>query len=233
MSRSLLYRLRTRLAGYLTRSPPDDPDRVLVGLCRDLAGTVSALQLLLSADDRDTDAIPGFDALADHEAALIAEIVALPARTLLGVVAKAEGALLRPEARGFDGAVALALSAAEDLVRLAAGPKRPSSDDPSILGPLPPETAHTLLLSNITVFKEQIMNNLSGVDGRPRVRRRDIARGATIGLLAELGAGSVVGGVALLVTRPDLPRPFPAALVLVGLSAIALAVACLRRITRP
>ena len=104
MSRSLLHRLRTRLAGFLTRSPPDDPDRVLAGLCRDLAESVSALQLLLSADDRDTDAIPGFDTLADQEAALIAEIVALPARTLLGVVAKARGALLRPDVRGFDGA---------------------------------------------------------------------------------------------------------------------------------
>ncbi len=76
------------------------------------------------------------------------------------------------------------------------------------------------------------MNNLFDTDGRPPVRGRDIARGATIGLLAELGAGSFVGGIALLVNRPDLPQPFPAALVLVGLGAIALAVACLRRITR-
>ncbi len=232
MSRPFLHRLRTRLAGFLTHSPPDDPDRVLVGLCRDLAEAVSALQLLLSADDRDTDAIPGFDTLADHEAALIMEIAALPARTLFGVVAKARGALLRPEVRGFDGATTLALSAAEDLVRLAAGAKRPSSDNPSILGSLPPETAHTLLLSDTTASTEQIMNNLSGVDGRPRVRGRDIVRGVTIGLLAELGAGSIVGGIALLVGRPDLPQPFPAALVLVGLGAIALAVACLRRVTR-
>ena len=77
------------------------------------------------------------------------------------------------------------------------------------------------------------MNNLFDADSRPPVRGRDVARGATIGLLAELGTGAVVGGVALLVTRPDLPRPFPAALVLVGVGAIALAVACLRRITRP
>ncbi len=76
------------------------------------------------------------------------------------------------------------------------------------------------------------MNNLFDGGGRPPVRGRDVARGATIGLLAELGAGSVVGGIALLVSRPDLPRPFPAALVLVGVGAIALAVACLRRITR-
>ncbi len=230
MSRSLLHRLRTRLAGFLTRSPPDDPDRVLVGLCRDLAETVSALQLLLSADNRDTDAIPGFDALADHEAALIAEIVALPARTLLGVVAKAEGALLRPEVRGFDGAVALALSAAEDLVRLAAG-LGPSFSADSPFSRLPSTDA--ALLSSPTMLKEQIMNNLFDADSRLPVRGRDVARGATIGLLAELGTGAVVGGVALLVTRPDLPRPFPAALVLVGLGAIALAVACLRRITRP
>ncbi len=229
MSRSLLHRLRTRLAGFLTRSPPDDPDRVLVGLCRDLAGTVSALQLLLSADDRDTDAIPGFDALADHEAALIAEIVALPARTLLGVVAKAEGALLRPEVRGYDGATALALSAAKDLVRLASGLEQPLSAAPPF-SRLPSTDA--VLPSDPTMTKEQIMNNLFDAGSRPPVRGRDVARGATIGLLAELGTGAVVGGVALLVTRPDLPRPFPAALVLVGVGAIALAVTCLRRITR-
>ncbi len=232
MSRSLLYRLRTRLAGFLTRSSPDDPDRVLVALCRDLAGTVSALQLLLSADRRDTDAIPGFDALADREAELIMDIVALPARTLFGVMAKARGALLRPEVRGFDGATALALSAAEDLVRLAAGPEQPLSADPLLPTLSRPDAAWTALPPDSIVLKKQIMNNLFDTDARPPVRGRDIARGATIGLLAELGAGSVVGGIALLATRPDLPRPFPAALVLVGLGAIALAVAYLRRITR-
>ncbi len=229
MSRSLLHRLRILLAGFLTRSPPDDADRVLVGLCRDLADKVSALQLLLSADDRDTDEIPGFAALADREAALIMEIAALPARTLLGVVAKAQGALLRPEVRGYDGALVLALSAVEDLVRLAAGPGPSFSADPPF-SRLPSTDA--VLPSDPTMRNEQIMNNLFDADSRPPVRGRDVARGATIGLLAELGTGAVVGGVALLVTRTDLPWPFPAALVLVGLGAIALAMACLRRITR-
>ena len=227
MSRSLLGRLR--LAAFGMPSSPDDPDRVLVGLCRDLAGTVSALQIMLSTDGRDTDVIPGFNALANREAALVRHIAALPASTLIGVVAKAQGALLRPEVRGFDGAQALALSAAEDLVRLAAGPESPLSDNPS----LPPETARAVLLSGSTMPKEHIMNSLFDSGRRSSVHGRDVARGALIGLLGELGAGSVVSGVALLIGRPDLPRPFPAALVLFGLGVIALAVMCLRRVTRP
>lgn len=132
--------------------------------------------------------------------------------------------------RGFDGATTLALSAAEDLVRLAAGPG-PSFSAAPPFARLPSTDAAPLSIP--TMSKEQIMNNLFDADSRPPVRGRDVARGATIGLLAELGTGAVVGGVALLITRPDLPRPFPAALMLVGLGAIALAVACLRRITRP
>lgn len=232
MSR-LFHRLRIRLAGFLHRSPPNDPDRVLVGLCRDLARTVSALQLMLSADGRDTDEIPGFDELADCEAALIMEIAALPARTLLGVVAKAEGALLRPEVQGFDGATTLALSAAENLVRLAAGSERPSSGDPALPAPIPFDHARAVLLSDPTELMEQIMNNLFEADRRPSVRGRDVARGVSIGVLGQLGAGSLVGGIALLAGRPDLPRPFPATLVVVGLTATALALSLLHRAVRP
>ncbi len=119
MSRFPFSRFRLWPAASRTRPPPDDPDRVLVGLCRDLAGTVSALQLLLSADGRDTDEIPGFDALADRERALVARIVVVPAASFAGLLAKARAARLRPEISGYDGAASLALSLADDLIRIA------------------------------------------------------------------------------------------------------------------
>ncbi len=134
MSRSLLHRLRIRLAGFLTRSPPDDPDRVLVGLCRALADTVSALQLMLSTDGRDTDEIPGFDELADREAALIRRSPPCRPGPCSGWWPRPGARCCAPRCAAYDGATTLALSAAKDLVRLAAGPGQPLSADPALPG---------------------------------------------------------------------------------------------------
>ncbi len=120
MSRSLFDWLKLRLVAFRTRPPPDDPDRILVGLCRELTVTVHALQVLLENDKRDTDEIPGFDDLADREHALIVQIIGIPATGFAGLLSKAQVARLRPEVSGYDGAIPLALSLADDVIRLAA-----------------------------------------------------------------------------------------------------------------
>lgn len=74
---------------------------------------------LLARDGRDAGDVPGFDDLADRRAELVELIVATPARSLAGTVAKARCARLRPSEQGFDAALDLALSACDDLLRLA------------------------------------------------------------------------------------------------------------------
>lgn len=105
---------RLRLFGRPV-SPRGD---ALLALTDEFEAGDRALRVLLERDGRDTDDMPGFDDLADRQAELVGLICMMPARTLAGVVAKARCARLHPSEQGFDAALALALSACDDLLRL-------------------------------------------------------------------------------------------------------------------
>lgn len=102
-------------------------DDALLALTDEFEAGDRALRSLLERDGRDTADVPGFDDIADRQAELVGLICATPARTLAGVVAEARCARLRPSEQGFDAALALALSACDDLLRLdvARSPRTP------------------------------------------------------------------------------------------------------------
>lgn len=106
-----------------TRRPRSHPGGPVPGADRHgpraLDGCRFSILVLLEDDKRDTDDIPGFDDLADQERALIVRIVGIPATGFAGLLSKAQVARLRPVASGYDGAAPLALSLADDVIRLA------------------------------------------------------------------------------------------------------------------
>lgn len=107
-----------RLRSLVRLPSPRDDD--LLASTGEFEANDRKLHDLLARDGRDAGDVPGFDDLADRRAELVELIVATPARSLAGTVAKARCARLRPSEQGFDAALDLALSACDDLLRLAA-----------------------------------------------------------------------------------------------------------------
>ena len=71
--------------------------------------------------------------------------------------------------------------------------------------------------------------NKNPISDRNLPLRHGIRRGTLIGLLGQTGAWSLVGGVALLIDRSDLPSLSPAGLVGIGLGTIGLSFMLLHR----
>lgn len=116
--------LRATLAAALERrrlfwsADAERPDRNLTELAGELAANEPRLRALLAGDGRDTEDIPGFDALADRQREIVEQLCRLPARGVEGLVAKARGIRLRDPAMGYDGAAVLGWSLGGDVVRL-------------------------------------------------------------------------------------------------------------------
>ena len=84
-ARHLWRRVLVRLRPADRRaSSPADGDDALLALTDEFEAGDRNLRDLLARDGRDTEDVPGFDALADRQAELLALIVATPARGLAG-----------------------------------------------------------------------------------------------------------------------------------------------------
>ena len=94
-------------------------DRRLVATYEDLLTVTGIMHTLLTDDRRDSDEIEGYFVLADRQRDLISVLTSTSAIGLAGFIAKAQGALLRPIERGYDGAMQISISLCEDIVRSA------------------------------------------------------------------------------------------------------------------
>ena len=223
LRRCLLARLRVAAR----RGSP--PDAVLLALAGEFESNDRALRDLLDGDGRDTEEVPGFDDLADRQAELIELIVAIPAVSRAGLIAKATCARLRPPEQGFDAALKLALSVSDDLLRFGGAapspsqPLRPSQDRP-------PGRSHEVLR-----FKKAQPFLAERSDGARCLivfRRNDLWRHLS-GTLSQIGAWALGGAVVLPFAEPRLPSFVITALLATGAGAIALSVFCLRFIDHP
>lgn len=98
------------------RRTADTADEALVAFVDELRRIRGIVGDLLDGDDRDTDEIPEFAALADRHMALAAAVSRTPARTRAGLLAKARAVDPRDAATLSEVAVTVALSLAADLV---------------------------------------------------------------------------------------------------------------------
>lgn len=119
--------LATRVPRILERWTRGGTDRRVIDLVAEIQRTLAYLDSLLSADSRDTDEIPGFDAAADDLARMIVRLCDEEASWLDGMLAKAELAEELASSPG-DKAERIALSLARDLhsaARSEHGPQGP------------------------------------------------------------------------------------------------------------
>lgn len=93
-------------------------DATLVRLAAELAANERSLRALFADDGRDTEDIPEFQVLADRHGNLVEQICLLPAHGVGGLAAKALGVRLRDPATGYDDAIRLGASLAEDVLRI-------------------------------------------------------------------------------------------------------------------
>ena len=99
-----------------------DRDEALVSLAAELEADEAALRALLARDGRDTEDMPEFEVLADRCGVLVEQLRRTPARGLDGLSAKARCVRLRDPAAGYDAALLLGSSLADDVLRLFGPP---------------------------------------------------------------------------------------------------------------
>ena len=99
-----------------------DRDDTLVSLAAELEAKEAALRTLLARDGRDTDDMPEFEPLAERCGALVEQLRKMPARGLRGLSAKARCVRLRDPAAGYDAALLLGSSLADDVLCLFGPP---------------------------------------------------------------------------------------------------------------
>lgn len=221
-----LRRLLARLRVPSRRG--SQPDAALLALTGEFDSNDRALRDLLNGDGRDTDEVPGFDDLADRQAELVDLIVAIPAVSRAGLIAKATCARLRPPEQGFDAALKLALSVSDDLLRFGGAapspsqPPRPSQDRP-------PDGSHEVL----RLGKAQPVAEQSGGGRRLVILRRNELWRHLSSTLSRIGAWALGAAIVLPFSGPRLPWFVVAALLAIGAGAIALSVFCLRFIDHP
>ena len=97
-------------------------DDMLVSLAAELEVNEAALRALFARDGRDTDDMPEFEPLADRCGVLVEQLRSTPARGLDGLRAKARCVRLRDSAAGYDAALLLGSSLADDVLRLFGPP---------------------------------------------------------------------------------------------------------------
>lgn len=99
-----------------------DRDNTLVDLAAELEVKEAALRALFARDGRDTDDMPEFEPLADQCGVLVEQVRRIPARGLHGLSAKALCVRLREPAAGYDAALLLGSSLADDVLHLLGPP---------------------------------------------------------------------------------------------------------------